>query len=73
MSLFAPLSSPPSPQDDLTHKLIEIVRANNNLKRHIANGAAQHLVTEFVALLQFHVTTYFDNTIPGESTGSVWV
>ncbi|KAF8072459.1 NRPB1 [Scenedesmus sp. PABB004] len=52
-------------EDDLTHKLVEIVRANNTLKRMVANGSPQHIITEYVALLQFHVTTYMDNTLPG--------
>jgi DNA-directed RNA polymerase II subunit RPB1 len=49
----------------LTHKLVEIVRANNTLKRMAANGSPQHIINEYVALVQFHVTTYMDNTLPG--------
>lgn len=52
-------------EDDLTHKLVEIVRANNTLKRMVANGSPQHIINEYVQLLQFHVTTYMDNTMPG--------
>lgn len=39
-------------EDDLTHKLIEIVRANNHLRRQLAAGTAQHLLNDFVAMLQ---------------------
>ena len=53
-------------EDDLTHKLAEIVRANVNLRRQIANGAPAHVVQEFVDLLQFHISTYFDNTVAGQ-------
>jgi DNA-directed RNA polymerase II subunit RPB1 len=53
-------------EDDLTHKLIEIVRANAALRRQAQNGAPQHILSEFAALLQFHLTTYFDNGIPGQ-------
>eukprot|EP00877_Chromochloris_zofingiensis_P013598 jgi/Chrzof1/8492/Cz03g13040.t1 len=53
-------------EDDLTHKLIEIVRANNNLRKYELNGAPQHILNEFSNLLQYHITTYFDNTIPGQ-------
>lgn len=53
-------------EDDLTHKLIEIVRANNHLRRQLAAGTPQHLLNDFVALLQYHVTTYMDNTLPGQ-------
>ena len=52
-------------EDDLTHKLAEIIKANSRLKKQEENGAPQHIIREFTALLQFHVTTYFDNTRPG--------
>lgn len=29
-------------EDDLTHKLAEIIRANTNLRRQMQNGAPQH-------------------------------
>lgn len=48
-------------QDDLTHKLIEIIKTNNNLAKQNQETVRQ----EFVNLLQFHVNTYFDNEIPG--------
>lgn len=53
-------------EDDLTHKLAEIIKANNKLKRHDQNGSAQHIIREYSQLLQFHITTYFDNTKPGQ-------
>ena len=52
-------------QDDLTHKLADIIKANNNLKRNEQNGAAAHLLAEDTKMLQFHVTTFTDNEIPG--------
>lgn len=52
-------------EDDLTHKLAEIIKANSRLKKQEENGVPQHIIREFTALLQFHVTTYFDNTRPG--------
>ena len=52
-------------EDDLTHKLAEIIRSNNDLKRQEQNGAPQHIINEFSDLLQFHITTYIDNTLPG--------
>ena len=53
-------------EDDLTHKLAEIIKANNKLRRQDQNGAPQHIIREFSQLLQFHITTYFDNTKPGQ-------
>ena len=53
-------------EDDLTHKLAEIIRANTNLRRQLANGAPSHVVSEFTDLLQFHISSYFDNTVAGQ-------
>lgn len=52
-------------QDDLTHKLADIVKSNNQLKRNEENGAAAHVLAEDVKLLQYHVATLIDNDIPG--------
>ena len=52
-------------QDDLTHKLADIIKANNQLKRNELNGAAAHIIAEDSKMLQFHVTTLVDNEIPG--------
>ena len=53
-------------EDDLTHKLAEIVKAYVKLRRQEENGAPQHIIREFSQLLQFHITTYMDNTVPGQ-------
>ncbi|KAL7062007.1 hypothetical protein AAHC03_0413 [Spirometra sp. Aus1] len=52
-------------QDDLTHKLADIIKANNQLRRDEQNGAAAHIITEDVRMLQYHVATLIDNDIPG--------
>jgi len=55
-------------QDDLTHKLSEIVKANNSLLKTINTPSTpkqQLLLEEQHNLLQFHITTYIDNGIPG--------
>lgn len=52
-------------QDDLTHKLADIVKINNQLKRNEQSGAAAHVIAEDVKLLQFHVATMVDNELPG--------
>jgi DNA-directed RNA polymerase II subunit RPB1 len=53
-------------EDDLTHKLGDIIRANANVKRCAQEGSPQHVVDEFEALLQYHVATYMDNDIAGQ-------
>jgi len=52
-------------EDDLTHKLVDIIRINNRLKEHIEMGAPSVIVNDEWELLQYHVTTYFDNEVPG--------
>jgi len=52
-------------QDDLTHKLADIVKANNELIRNEQAGAAAHIIQENVRMLQYHVSTLVDNEIPG--------
>ncbi|KAI1719686.1 RNA polymerase rpb1, domain 1 domain-containing protein [Ditylenchus destructor] len=57
-------------QDDLTHKLSDIVKCNNQLKNNESNGAAAHVIAEDVKLLQYHVATMVDNAIPGLPTAT---
>lgn len=54
-------------EDDLTHKLGDIVRTNEKLKQSIESGSPQLIIDEHWNLLQFHVATYFDNEIAGLS------
>ena len=52
-------------QDDLTHKLGDIVKINNELKRNAQEGTAATIIAENVKLLQYHVATMIDNDLPG--------
>lgn len=52
-------------QDDLTHKLADIIKANNQLRRNEQNGAASHIIAEDMKMLQYHVATLTDNELPG--------
>ena len=52
-------------EDDLTHKLVEIMRINQRLEQDIDAGAPQIIIDDLWELLQYHVTTYFDNETPG--------
>ncbi len=51
-------------EDDLTHKLGDIVRINQRLFENINAGAPEVIVEDLWDLLQYHVTTFFDNEIP---------
>ena len=50
-------------EDDLTHKLSDIVRVNQRLTENINAGAPEIIIEDLWDLLQYHITTYFDNTI----------
>lgn len=52
-------------EDDLTHKLVDILRINERLKENMDAGAPQLIVEDLWELLQYHVTTYFDNEASG--------
>lgn len=52
-------------QDDLTHKLADIIKMNNHLKNNELSGAAAHIINEDVKMLQFHCATLIDNDMPG--------
>ena len=52
-------------EDDLTHKLVDILRINLRLKDNIEAGAPQLIIEDLWDLLQYHVTTYFDNNTAG--------
>ncbi len=52
-------------EDDLTHKLVDILRINQRLTENMEAGAPQLIVEDLWELLQYHVTTYFDNEASG--------
>ncbi len=52
-------------EDDMTHKLVDIIRINQRLRENIDAGAPQLIVEDLWELLQYHVTTYFDNEVSG--------
>ena len=49
-------------EDDLTHKLSDIIRANQRLWENLNAGAPEVIIEDLWDLLQFHITTFFDNT-----------
>ena len=52
-------------EDDLTHKLVDIIRINQRLKENIEAGAPTLIIQDLSELLQYHVTTYFNNEASG--------
>ncbi|MFW6117740.1 MAG: DNA-directed RNA polymerase subunit A', partial [Thermoproteota archaeon] len=52
-------------EDDLTHKMVDIIRINQRLKENMDAGAPTLIIQDLSELLQYHVTTYFDNQTSG--------
>lgn len=52
-------------EDDLTHKLVDIMRITQRLEQNINAGAPQIIIDDLWELLQYHVTTYFNNETGG--------
>lgn len=50
-------------EDDLTHKLSDIIRANQRLWENLNAGAPEVIIEDLWDLLQYHVTTFFDNSV----------
>ncbi len=52
-------------EDDLTHKLVDIIRINQRLKENMEAGAPTLIIQDLSELLQYHITTYFNNEASG--------
>jgi len=50
-------------EDDLTHKLGDVVRINQRLFENINAGAPEIIIEDLWDLLQYHVTTFLDNNV----------
>jgi len=49
-------------EDDLTHKLSDIIRSNQRLWENLNAGAPEVIIEDLWDLLQYHITTFFDNS-----------
>lgn len=58
-------------EDDLTHKLAEIITRNQTLREEIEkakdskDGEKSVIIDDWTQVLQYHVSTFIDNEIPG--------
>jgi DNA-directed RNA polymerase II subunit RPB1 len=52
-------------EDDLTQKLIDVIKTNAHLKGLIDKGSKKKAIDEWTSVLQYHVATLVDNEIPG--------
>jgi DNA-directed RNA polymerase II subunit RPB1 len=52
-------------EDDLTHKLFELIKSNQILQQKIDGNADRKLIDEMTDVLQYHVATLVNNKLPG--------
>jgi DNA-directed RNA polymerase II subunit RPB1 len=51
-------------EDDLTHKLFDIIKSDQQLKEYIQNNSDKKKIDEMTSVVQYHVATLIDNQIP---------
>jgi DNA-directed RNA polymerase II subunit RPB1 len=52
-------------EDDLTHKLIDIIKNDHTLRNKIEANASKNVIDEMTNVVQYHIATLVDNDIPG--------
>jgi DNA-directed RNA polymerase subunit A' len=52
-------------EDDLTHKLGDIIRSDQRLRENLNAGAPEVIIDDLWDLLQYHITTFYDNNVAG--------
>ena len=52
-------------EDDLTHIIVNIIKANKSLQEKINQNAASNVIEDWSTVLQYYIATLVDNKIPG--------
>jgi DNA-directed RNA polymerase II subunit RPB1 len=52
-------------EDDLTHKLFDIIKNDKMLQQKITNNASKAVIDDQTTVVQYHLATLVDNEIPG--------
>ena len=52
-------------EDDLTHIIINIIKANRTIQEKIDQNSSTHIIDDWTTVLQYYVATLIDNKIPG--------
>ena len=55
----------PNQHDDITFKLVELIKTNKLLKQKIQANSKTEILDDYKALLQYHVATLIDNELQG--------
>ena len=52
-------------EDDLTHIIVNIIKANKTLQEKIEQNANSNVIDDWTTVLQYYIATLVDNKIPG--------
>ena len=52
-------------EDDISHIIVNIIKANNTLADKIRQNANSNVIDDWETVLQYYVATLVDNKIPG--------
>ena len=52
-------------EDDITHILVNIIKANKTLQEKIEQNAPANIIDDWTTMLQYYIATLVDNNIPG--------
>ena len=52
-------------EDDISHIIVNIIKANNTLQDKIQSNASDKVITDWSTVLQYYIATLIDNRIPG--------
>jgi DNA-directed RNA polymerase II subunit RPB1 len=52
-------------EDDVTHIIVNILKANKTLQEKIQNNASSNVINDWTTVVQYYVATLVDNKIPG--------
>tara|TARA_E500000178_G_scaffold157166_1_gene156920 strand:+ start:890 stop:6949 length:6060 start_codon:yes stop_codon:yes gene_type:complete len=52
-------------EDDLTHIIVNIIKANKTLQEKIEQNANPNVIDDWTTVLQYYIATLVDNKIPG--------
>ena len=51
-------------EDDLTHKLSDLIKCNNSLKQKIDSDSPMNIINDWTKVLQYHCATMINNELP---------
>ena len=54
-------------EDDITHIIINIIKANKTLAEKIEQNAAENIINDWSTVLQYYIATMINNKLPGVS------